>query len=68
VSNWLWIATALGLCGPVLKHVTNVGVTVTKSVEFTIDTKRILQLFSDLRQIDLKEVRRKHREKQSDKD
>jgi len=89
---------------PVSKHVTTVGVTVTKaarrkierlvgdaepmikrcvwrciglnceaglvegeSVELTIDSKQILRLFSDLRQIDLEETKRKHRE-QSGKD
>jgi hypothetical protein len=43
------------------------GTVVGESVELTIDSEQILQLFSDLRQIDLEETRRKHR-MQSGKD
>jgi len=43
------------------------GSVVGDAVELTIDSQQILQLFSDLRHIDLEETRRKHR-KQSGKD
>ena len=38
------------------------GLVEGESVEFTIDSEQILKLFSDLRQIDLEETKRKHRE------
>ena len=41
------------------------GLVKGESVEFTIDTKQILELFSDLRRIDAEETRRKHREQSS---
>jgi hypothetical protein len=43
------------------------GLVVGDSVELTIDSEQILQLFSDLRHIDLEQARRQHR-KQSSKD
>jgi hypothetical protein len=43
------------------------GLVHGESVEFTIDSKEISTLFSDLRQIDLEETKRKHR-KQSIRD
>ncbi len=43
------------------------GVGKDDSVELTLGVKQILQLFSDLRRIDVEEVRRKHRKKQSEK-
>jgi hypothetical protein len=39
-----------------------------ESVDFTLDAEEILKLFADLRQIDLEEVRRRHRKEQSDKE
>ena len=36
-------------------------------VELKLDAKQILQLFSDLRQIDVEEVKRKHRKRRFDK-
>jgi hypothetical protein len=38
-----------------------------ESVEFTLDAEEILKLLSDLRQIDVEEVKRRHRKEQSDK-
>jgi hypothetical protein len=43
------------------------GVENDDVVELKLDTKQILQLFSDLRQIDFEELRRKHKEEQSDR-
>jgi hypothetical protein len=37
------------------------GLVEGESVEFTIDSRQMLELFSDLRQIDLEETKRKHR-------
>ncbi len=44
------------------------GVDKGDSVELTLGVKQISQLFSDLRRIDVEEVRRKHRKKQSEKE
>ena len=40
-----------------------VGLVEGESVEFTLDSDQILKLFSDLRQIDLEQTKRKHRER-----
>jgi hypothetical protein len=43
------------------------GVENDDVVELKLDARQILQLFSDLRRIDVEEVRRKHRKRQFDK-
>jgi len=43
------------------------GVDKDDSVELTLGVKQILQLFSDLRRIDVEEVRRRNKKRQSEK-
>jgi len=39
-----------------------------ESVDFTLDAEEILKLFSDLRRIDVEQVKRRHRKERSDKE